>query len=152
METKAKTTQEFRAARMEFAKKMIQAARERGITEIPPDEICQAAIDGILRRDGKTYSNPPAFLKNPFANILLRMISWHGSGGNLHGMMFAQLDCRFLSKAGENPRENETATFKTQAALAMGRNVFDEFNTLALVLRAGKSRAADAWHRAFYGE
>jgi hypothetical protein len=150
--TTLKAGPEFRAARMEYAKRMIATAREKGI-DLPCDAICDAALDGILRRDGKTYANPPTFAKNPLGSLLLRWMQWHGGGGYLGGVFSIDMDCGLLTRFSTEPEKYgawaKTPGFASHAALVAGvEKLGDLLNSLALVLRSGKSNACDAWNRA----
>jgi hypothetical protein len=143
---------EFRVARIDYAMDTIKLARERGIN-LPPDSVCQAALDGILRKDGRTYSNPPTFAKNPLGSILLRWMEWHKGGGYLGGVFSINMDCGLLERYSREPEKfgawAHTDKMKLHSAIVQGvEKLGDSINSLALVLRGGKSTACDAWNRA----
>ncbi len=101
---------------------------------LPAPEIVREAMAGVFNsRTGKLLANAPKSSAKPLAHVLHKKISWHGGGGNLGGPFALQWTC-------------DTIAEKLGLSIT-GRELFDQIDTLAIVMRAGKSNALSNWAR-----
>lgn len=123
---------------------------------LPSKEIIRLALAEMLNtRTAKRLANAPPMNKRPLASLLHRLVTWHGSGGNLSGVFSITMDCGVLTRFKEKPESFnvywQTDGIKEAAALLpegiTEKELFEQMDTLALSLTGGKSRAAEAWGR-----
>jgi hypothetical protein len=102
---------------------------------LPSATIVREAIDGIFhRRTGNELRSAPPRDKRPIANVLWRIMAWHRSSGGMGSIFGMHWACGDIVKA----RDLDMT----------GLELYDELDTLAIVLLGGRSRAADNWARA----
>ena len=101
---------------------------------LPAPEIVREAMAGVFNsRTGKFLANAPKSSAKPLAHVLHKMIQWHGGAGNLGGPFALHWKCNTIAE-----RLGLSIT---------GRELFDQIDNLAIVMRAGKSNALTNWAR-----
>ena len=112
----------------------IESKRGKIDLPLPTPEIVREAIHGTLNsRNGKMLSNAPKQSAKPLAHVLHKLILWHRSGGNLWGVAMLPMNCANIAEKRE--------------LNCTGRELFDQLDTLAILLRGGQSTAANNWAR-----
>ena len=153
-----KTSESF-DARVDYFAGVADRARTLPFTDkhpIPCDAIVRAACAGMLNsRTGKLLSKSRSFEANPLGNLLRCALDFHASTGSLWGPMLGADRARFLSHQPKEGADTESE-FERQRALVLaesltGTQLWDQLDTLALVIRGGKSPAAENWRRALHG-
>lgn len=138
---KAKLRGELWAAHIESQRNALRIrARENHAAtfELPSAEIMREAMAGVFKmRTGKLLANAPAFKAKPLAHVLHKQLSWHGGIGQMGGWIFASWNCN--------------AIVERKGLSISGRELFDQMDNLAIVMRAGKSNALSNWARVLGG-
>jgi hypothetical protein len=100
----------------------------------PNRETVRETVDRLIRSVFTETDGRPRLLKRPRKNAetdetaFFKILQWHRSGGNLHGLMAAQL--------------------------MVDRETFDQIETIATVCNLvlfGRSTAVDRWNSALFG-
>lgn len=125
---------------------------------LPPLDVCRVALEGIVAKRGKNVirRTAPVFREHPLGSILHRCIAFHRSNGSLYGLFGTQDDVSLLLRAsGRDPSSygsywtNDKSLLFEHARLVAGiDDLYDQMDTLALVLLQGQSSAAQAWQKA----
>jgi len=100
---------------------------------LPEPAIVREAVFGILNsRTGAMLANAPARAKKPLSSVLHRMLAWHSGSGYLGTALMLKWDCRDIAETRDDIDQTEFS-------------LYDQMETLCLVLTNGRSRAADQW-------
>jgi len=122
-------------------------------SKLPSPAIIETALGGVLKRNGGILKNAPAFRERPLASILLRLVQWNNSGGNLWGLFSTKQDAETLARFDDSFHDwwkapkSRMAEHKALIGGMSGDALHDQLETMAMVL-CGGSRAADRWQKA----
>jgi len=110
---------------------------------LPTDDVCRAAVLGMMRKDGRGMRrSAPSFRDEPLGSILHRLLSWHRSAGNLAGLFSVRDDCRRLVRGTISHADRDHLGELSPDQL------YDQLETLSVVLLQGYSPAVDRWRTA----
>jgi hypothetical protein len=104
------------------------------VTLPAPDLVREAVAGGLNTRTGRPLASAPKRANKPLANVLHRLLAWHRSSGYLGTIFAVRWECGDIVKA--------------RGLDMTGPELYDELDTLALLLTGGRSRAGDAWSSA----
>lgn len=127
-------------------------------SELPPHDVCKAAIEGIVAKRGQSVlrKTPPVFREHPLGSLLGRYLDWHRGTGYLGSLYTIGWDAEMLEKAstsdpasyGDYWRHDKSRLFDHARLVAGIEGLGDKLDSLALVILKGQSRAAEAWSKA----
>ena len=100
---------------------------------LPDPAIVREAVFGTLNsRTGARLANAPKRADKPLSSVLHRMLAWHSGSGYLGTALMLKWDCRDIANARDDIDETEFS-------------LYDQMESLCLVMTGGRSRAADRW-------
>ena len=100
---------------------------------LPTTSQVREIMSGIVnKKTGRSLRSTPNRHKNPLANAVHRLVTWHCSQGNLTGIKTVEWDCIIIAKS-----------LDIQAG-----ELFDQLMTLSVIITQGQSQAIDKWKHA----
>jgi len=129
--------------------------RGRVSPPLPSREVIRQALDEAIRKNGNGgwLKSPPKEAEKPLGNVLIKLLNWHTSSGNLMAIATLKYQVDTFIHKDFSPRWANTSWYADKSLPgATDPGLYEQLDTLAICLLGGKSTASDAWRKAIYGE